>query len=76
MNLFQRIGNKIYSRDYALIIECEYIACPANKMKHCSMPSAIRISSGGRCLTGTQLIELERENKGSANPSFYKHEGD
>ena len=65
------------SRDYALIIPCENVMCPANSSEHCSMPSAIRISSGGNCQTGKDLItEKLTKKETKQNESYYKHEGD
>ena len=51
------------SRDYKLIVPCEMENCPINKSKHCSMASAIKISSGGYCQTGRDLIKTDLYNK-------------
>ena len=71
------------SRDYALTISCEQIICPINKLKHCSMPSSIKIGSGGQCKTGKELIDLERirqeeiKNKNKKDNKWnYNHDGD
>lgn len=66
------------SRDYALIIPCENVMCPVNKSDHCAMPSAIEISSGGKCKTGEKLIteKLTKGKNKNENKSCYKHEGD
>lgn len=63
------------SRDYKLVINCENISCPINRLNFCSMPSAIFINSGGKCKTGADLIE---ENARAQPPKigYYKHEGD
>lgn len=59
--IFARYGDKFYSRDYKLVIPCEFEQCQVNKSKHCSMPSAIKISSGGFCQTGRDLIKSKIE---------------
>ncbi|MDO8610091.1 MAG: hypothetical protein Q7R95_06055 [bacterium] len=69
--LMPRIGGRDYeipvSRDYKLVIPCERADCPINQLLYCSMASAIKISSAGRCSTGDDLIsekiKLEKERK-------------
>jgi len=64
------------SRDYALVVPCEQVTCPLNKSNHCSMASAIKISSGGKCQTGADLIQEKNKENTPPDSSFYKHEGD
>jgi hypothetical protein len=77
--LMPRIGgrdNKIpVSRDYKLVISCENTRCPINKLSFCSMASAIKINSAGKCKTGSDLIE-EMKDKKKEDLGFYKYEGD
>jgi hypothetical protein len=51
------------SRDYAFsnTIHCECTVCPINKGGYCSVPSAIVISSGGRCTVGAAFIDKKVE---------------
>ncbi len=67
------------SRDYKLVIPCQQTQCPINQSNYCSMASAIKINSGGRCQTGVDLIQektkMDKEKK-KPSTSFYKHEGD
>lgn len=84
--LMPRIGGRDYSipvsRDYALIIPCEFTDCPINSSKHCSMPSSIKINSGGKCQTGFDLwqeklkMKQEKLKKNKKDSGFYTHEGD
>ena len=79
--LFPRYPGRDYdfpvSRDYKLIVSCECTPCPLNKLNFCSMPSAIKISSGGKCQTGMDLIEEKNKTtKNEPGKTYYKHEGD
>ncbi len=80
--LMPRIGgrnDKIpVSRDYKLVIPCEMVECPINRQNYCSMASAIKISSGGFCKTGRDLIEEmnKKIDKKMKDIGFYQHEGD
>lgn len=69
------------SRDYCLpVISCECVECPVNHNSKCSMASAIKINSGGKCQTGADFIELKKfkDNKpaGKTYQDGYIKEGD
>ena len=78
--LMPRVGGRDWSipvsRDYKLVIPCENTECPINSLKFCSMASAIKISSGGFCQTGRDLIEEKSKKTKEPNIGFYNHEGD
>lgn len=52
------------SRDYCLpTIPCAVFICPCNKNGKCELPSKISIRGDGRCQTGVDFMEDEKNKQ-------------